>query len=114
MPANLENINSENLPLYTIGVTANLLRVCQATLRLWEKKGLIKAYRIGKNRFYSNCNIDRLKEIKRLLQEERINIAGVKNIIEKTFCWEIKKCSLKEKASCPVYKQNIPKMQIRM
>ncbi|MDP2938919.1 MAG: MerR family transcriptional regulator [Candidatus Omnitrophota bacterium] len=107
MPSGLNKLNSSiNQPLFTIGITSNLIGVCQATLRIWEKKGLIQAYRIGKNRFYSQCNIDRLKEIKRLLQEERINIAGVKSILKKLFCWEVKRCSLKERKICPVYKQN--------
>ncbi|MCM8830981.1 MAG: MerR family transcriptional regulator, partial [Candidatus Omnitrophica bacterium] len=28
-------------PVYTIGVVAKLLKVCPATLRIWEKKNLI-------------------------------------------------------------------------
>ncbi len=112
MPSELDKLNSNNQPVYTIGIASGFLRVCQATLRLWEKKGLIRPQRLGKNRFYSQCNIDRLKEIKRLLQGEGINIAGVKGILKKSFCWEVKKCSLKERVACPVYKQNIPKMQI--
>lgn len=103
MSLNFEKLNSNNHPVYTIGIASSLLEVCSATLRLWEKKGLIRPSRIGKNRFYSRCDMDRLKEIKRLLQNEHINIAGVKNIMERTFCWEIKKCSLGEKETCPVY-----------
>lgn len=102
MPA--QAINSNNIPIYTIGITARLLGVCQATLRLWEKKGLIYPHRIGKNRFYSERNLDRLRKVKGLLQEERVNIAGVKNIINKLLCWEIKKCLPKERENCPVYK----------
>lgn len=99
-------LTSDNTPLYTIGITANLLGVCQATLRIWEKKGLVEPYRIGKNRFYSKCNLEKLHEIKRLLHDKRINIVGVKQIIEKSFCWEIKNCSLEERQICPVYQQN--------
>ena len=94
-----------NKPVYTIGIASGLLGVCQATLRLWEKKGLICPCRIGKNRFYSQCNIDRLQYIKQLLQKEHINIAGVKNIMDKSFCWQIKKCPAKERDVCQVYKR---------
>jgi MerR family transcriptional regulator/heat shock protein HspR len=90
-------------PVYSIGITAKLLKVCQATIRIWEKKGLIKPARIGKNRFYSRCDIERLEDIKELLQEKRINIQGVKTILNTIHCWEIKNCSLENKKECPVY-----------
>lgn len=90
-------------PVYSIGITAKLLKVCQATIRIWEKKGLIKPARIGKNRFYSKCDIERLEDIKELLQEKRINIEGVKTILNTTRCWEIKNCTFENRKDCPVY-----------
>ena len=92
-------------PVYTIGTAARLLKVCQATLRIWESKSLIKPRRIGKNRFYSKCDMDRLEYIKGLLQGKGINIEGVKNILKTTRCWEVKKCKPKQRESCPVYLQ---------
>ena len=64
--------NSE--PVYTIGIVAKMLKVCQATLRIWERKGLIKPARLGKNRFYSQCDLERLEHIKDLIQMKKINI----------------------------------------
>ena len=93
----------ETVPVYTIGIAAKFLGVCPATLRLWEKKGLIKPARIGKNRFYSKDDIDRLECIKYLLQKMRMNIAGVKEILETRFCWEAKDCSEKMRKNCSVY-----------
>ena len=90
-------------PVYTIGIAARLIKVCQATLRIWERKGLIAPARLGKNRFYSRCDIDRLQEIKELIQKKRINIEGVKSILTATRCWEMKKCVPKERDVCPVY-----------
>jgi len=90
-------------PVYTIGVAARLLNVCAATLRIWEKKGLIRPSRMGKNRFYSQYDIDHLEEIKGLIQKKRINIAGVKRILSTTPCWEIKKCQTKQRRRCPIY-----------
>ena len=90
-------------PVYTIGIVANMLKVCPATLRIWERKKLIKPSRIGKNRFYSKCDLDRLTYVKELLQKKHINIEGVKNILTTTRCWDIKNCKLKERESCPVY-----------
>jgi len=32
-------------PVYAISITAKLLKVCMDTLRIWERKGLIKPAR---------------------------------------------------------------------
>ncbi len=92
-------------PVYTIGIIAKSLKVCTATLRIWERKGLIKPARLGKNRFYSRCDMDKLEYIKELMQKRRVNIEGVKAMLSTTKCWEVKKCKPKEKESCPVYLQ---------
>ena len=69
-------------PVYTIGIVAKMLDVCHATLRIWERKSLIKPSRIGKNRFYSASDLDKLKYIKDLVQKKHINIEGAKKIID--------------------------------
>ena len=90
-------------PIYTIGIVAKSLKVCPATLRIWEHKGLIKPKRLGKNRYYSRFDMDRLAYIKDLIQKKRINIEGVRNILLTTRCWELKKCRPREREVCPVY-----------
>ena len=92
-------------PIYTIGIVARSLKVCPATLRIWERKGLIKPTRLGKDRFYSKCNMDRLEYIKELLQKKRINIEGVKGILSTTRCWEVKRCKTREKETCKAYQK---------
>ena len=99
MKVDAENYNQ---PLFTIGIVASMIRVTQTTLRIWEKKGLIKPERLGKNRYYSYCDLDRLKKIHHLLQDERMNIVGVKSVLEREKCWEIKKCG-DLKNTCKVY-----------
>ena len=89
-------------PLFPIGIVAGMLGVTQATLRIWERKGLIEPQRLGKNRYYSYNDLDRLKEIKHLLQEKRMNIAGVRNYLSQERCWELKKCG-DERHKCSVY-----------
>jgi len=90
-------------PVYSIGTVARLLKVCPATLRIWEKRGLIKPARLSKDRFYSRCDLERLEQIKDLIQNKRINIQGVKKILHTQRCWEIKKCKSGERDVCPVY-----------
>lgn len=91
-------------PMYTISIVAKLLKVCQATLRLWEKKGLLKPQRLGKNRFYSEEDIDRLEIIKDLVQNKKISLEGAKQMINIKNCWDINKCNVQLRNKCKVYR----------
>ncbi|HAH06859.1 MAG TPA: MerR family transcriptional regulator [Elusimicrobia bacterium] len=90
-------------PVYTIGVVARLLKVCPATLRIWERKKLIAPRRLGKNRFYSEADLERLKIIKRLIQDRKLNIEGVRAVINVKSCWDIRRCSPEARARCIVH-----------
>ncbi|MDD5449806.1 MAG: MerR family transcriptional regulator [Candidatus Omnitrophica bacterium] len=92
-------------PVYGISIAAKFLKVCPDTLRIWERRGLIKPSRLGKNRFYSKCDIERLESIKDLIQRKRINIQGVINILSVNPCWELKKCKPDVRNACLVYKK---------
>jgi MerR family transcriptional regulator/heat shock protein HspR len=68
-------------PLYIISVAAELVNMHPQTLRLYERRGLVAPKRQGKNRLYSQSDIERLMYIQRLTQELGINLAGVEKII---------------------------------
>ncbi len=97
-----KKIKEQEEPVFTIGIMSRLLQVTQTTLRIWEKKGLIKPRRLGKNRYYSQDELNRLREIKCLLQEKGLNIAGVKEVLDGRRCWVVKKCG-DNKFACAVY-----------
>jgi MerR family transcriptional regulator/heat shock protein HspR len=92
-------------PLYTIGVASDLVKVCPATLRLWEKNNLLKPNRLGKNRFYSESDIDRLRLIKDFIQKKGIGLKSLKIVMETKFCWDIKHCSAEIKQQCVIFQQ---------
>jgi MerR family transcriptional regulator, heat shock protein HspR len=70
-------------PLYMISVAAELAGVHPQTLRIYERKELVRPQRSGGNtRLYSEADIDRLRFIQHLTQAEGINLAGVMRIIE--------------------------------
>lgn len=68
-------------PLYIISVAADLVNMHPQTLRLYERRGLVAPKRQGKNRLYSQADIERLQYIQQLTQELGINLAGVEKII---------------------------------
>lgn len=70
-------------PLYMIGVAAQLAGVHPQTLRIYERKQLVNPQRSsGNTRLYSDADIERLRLIQQLTQEEGINLAGVLRIME--------------------------------
>ncbi|MDH4139125.1 MAG: MerR family transcriptional regulator [Coriobacteriia bacterium] len=72
----------ENMPLYMISVAAELAGVHPQTLRIYERRQLIAPQRsAGNTRLYSQTDIERLRLIQRLTQEEGINLAGVERIL---------------------------------
>ena len=68
--------------LFIISVAAELAGVHPQTLRIYERKGLVRPKRTsGNTRRYSQADIDRLLAIQELT-DEGVNLAGVKRIIE--------------------------------
>ncbi|MGH2556761.1 MAG: heat shock protein transcriptional repressor HspR [Actinomycetota bacterium] len=69
--------------VYIISVAAELAGVHPQTLRIYERKGLLRPARTpGNTRRYSDRDIARLQMIQKLTQEHGLNLAGVKMIVE--------------------------------
>ncbi len=68
--------------LYLISVAARMLGMHPQTLRKYERLGLVQPTRtIGSMRLYSRDELDRLKIIKRLVDDGGINLAGVQRLL---------------------------------
>jgi MerR family transcriptional regulator/heat shock protein HspR len=53
------------------------------TLRTYDRLGLVSPGRAsGRGRRYSQADVDRLREIQRLSQEEGLNLEGVRRVME--------------------------------
>lgn len=73
---------TKHRPVYVISVAAELVDMHPQTLRLYERKGLIRPGRSsGKTRLYSERDIEHLREIRRLTQELGVNLAGVEEVM---------------------------------
>src|SRR5437879_5295446 len=69
--------------VYIISVAAELAGVHPQTLRIYERKGLLSPQRTaGNTRRYSERDVERLRQIQRLTQDEGVNLAGVRIIME--------------------------------
>ncbi|MGQ0845158.1 MAG: heat shock protein transcriptional repressor HspR [Sporichthyaceae bacterium] len=69
--------------VYVISVAAELSGLHPQTLRQYDRLGLVSPGRAaGRGRRYSARDIVRLREVARLSQEEGVNLAGIKRILE--------------------------------
>ncbi len=69
--------------VYVISVAAELSGMHPQTLRQYDRLGLVSPGRTsGRGRRYSARDIARLREVARLSQEEGVNLAGVKRILD--------------------------------
>jgi len=67
---------------YFISVAARILGMHPQTLRKYERLGLVQPTRtIGSMRLYSREELERLKIIKRLVDDGGINLAGVQRLL---------------------------------
>lgn len=74
--------NLDERAVFIISVAAELAGVHPQTLRIYERKGLLRPQRTsGNTRRYSQADIDRLLAIQELT-DEGVNLAGVKRILE--------------------------------
>jgi MerR family transcriptional regulator/heat shock protein HspR len=74
--------NRQERAVYIISVAAELAGMHPQTLRIYERKGLLRPARTaGNTRRYSDRDIDRLRKIQELTQLG-VNLAGVKKIME--------------------------------
>lgn len=93
----------EHLPLYPIGVVAELVGITDQTLRLYEKHGLISPARRGKDRYYSENDIKWLKCLRDLIHVKKISIEGIKKLLDYAPCWEINECPKERREKCLAY-----------
>ena len=81
-PDDWEAMNAaDRRAVYIISVAAELAGVHPQTLRIYERKGLVRPHRTnGNTRRYSQADIDLLRRIQGLTQEG-VNLAGAKRIM---------------------------------
>src|SRR3954468_3677729 len=73
----------DDAPVYVISIAATLAGMHPQTLRQYDRLGLVSPGRAaGRGRRYSARDIVMLRDVQRLSQDEGINLAGIKRILE--------------------------------
>jgi MerR family transcriptional regulator/heat shock protein HspR len=72
-----------DMPAFVISIAAEMSALHPQTLRAYERDGLLTPYRTpGGTRRYSMRDVERLRLIRRLTQEEGLNLAGVRLVLD--------------------------------
>lgn len=75
-------MTSGSKPLYMIGVVAEMLKLHPQTLRMYERKGLIRPSRtVGRTRMYSPEDVEEIARVTRLARDLGVNLAGIEIIL---------------------------------
>ncbi len=70
-------------PVFMISVAAELAEMHPQTLRMYERRGLIRPSRSSKStRLYSLADVERLRRIQQLVADCGLNLAGVERVLE--------------------------------
>src|SRR5215471_1853860 len=85
MAMNRRDPKKEETRTFLISVAAELAGMHAQTLRTYDRLGLVSPRRSsGGGRRYSERDVELLREVQRLSQDEGVNLAGIKRIIELT------------------------------
>jgi MerR family transcriptional regulator, heat shock protein HspR len=81
--ANQSHDVPEDAPVFVISIAAQLAGMHAQTLRQYDRLGLVSPGRTGGGgRRYSARDVALLREVQRLSQDEGVNLAGIKRVIE--------------------------------
>ena len=70
-------------PAFIISVAARMLGVHAQTLRYYERVGLLTPSRSrGRIRLYSRADLERIRQVQRLIDDLGVNLAGAEVIID--------------------------------
>ncbi len=89
--------------LYKIGQVAQQVELSIKRIREYEKEGLIKPVRgqTSNQRLYGPFEISRIVQIKRLIHERGLTVAGIRTLLSLAPCWTVFDC--REPSACPAY-----------
>ena len=96
-----------SLPLYTLGIAAQLSEIPAHSIRQYIDEGLIIPFKLeSKRHLFSRNDIDRLKMIRSFIRDRGLNFAGVRTLMAMIPCWSIRECTDDDRSSCGAFTDN--------
>jgi len=98
------NSVASTAPVYTLSVAADLSGIPVHSVRQYIDKGLLIPFKKESSRnLFSQVDILRLKYIHKLLDEDGLNIAGIRALMALIPCWAVRECSDKDRKKCQAF-----------
>jgi MerR family transcriptional regulator/heat shock protein HspR len=95
---------SSSDPIFTVGVAAQRAGVSEATLRLYDREGLVQPSKSRSGRrLYSVNDLLLVERVRELIHEQGLNFAGIRAFYSCVPCWRVNSCPETAKKTCPVY-----------
>ena len=89
---------------YRIGEVAEKLHIHERTIRIYEKMGLIHPIRKGKQRYFSEEDIEWISCLREMVHVEGYKLKNLSKLLLKIPCWELNGyCSIKD-GDCKILK----------
>ena len=87
--------------VYTIGVAADRLNMSVHSLRQYEREGLILTHKTSTGRrLYSDLELEKIRCIKEMIQEQGLNFEGIRRLMSLIPCWKLRNCKKDIKEAC--------------
>lgn len=100
----MENTALKEKPIYPIRTAAEILGISVHTLRMYEREGLVLPHNSsGNQRAYSEKDIERIRCIRKAINESKISINGIKTIYSLIPCWDVVGCSEEDRKKCGAF-----------
>jgi len=88
-------------PVYTIGLAAERLNMSVHSLRQYEREGLILTHKTSTGRrLYSDLELEKIRCIKQMVQEQGLNFEGIRRLMALIPCWKLRNCKGEVKDAC--------------
>lgn len=98
-------IKNPDLPVLTISSAAKVVGISIHTIRMYEREGLILPHKEeGKQRRYSQYDIERMRCIRQIINDEKMSIEGIRRMLALIPCWAITGCKKSDQKSCEYYR----------
>ena len=99
--ATTSDVQGAEETLYSIGEAADVLGISIPTIRLYERLGLIiPLRRPTRHRRFSHADLERIRSLRKMINEEKVSIEGIKHLLALIPCWRIKNCPDGVRQSC--------------
>ena len=94
-------------PVISIGTLAERVGLSVSAVRKYENECLIIAHRTSSgHRLFSHEDIDRVRNIQRMIQDLGLNIKGIHRLQALLPCWELLPCDPQKHGACPAFQDN--------